>query len=341
MQAIRHSARYRLLPSGIRSILTPAAYHGANARPPFFEGWYYKAVTADQSRAMIFIPGVYLARDPARSHAFVQVMDGRSGESEYIPYPVETFQAADGVLDIRVGPNHFTPYEMTLDLPGAKRARGRLRHVGILPWPASVLKPGIMGPFAWAPRMECYHGVVSLYHELEGALELDGETVDFTGGRGYIEKDWGQAFPQAWVWMQTNHFATPRTCLTASVAIIPWLRSAFNGFIVGLLHAGKLHTFATYNRAQIESLEITDNVVVWVLRRGSLRLELAAERAGGGILMAPTTLEMDRRIAETLNARVEVRLLDVRGGRSRLLLHDTGLTAGLEAVGDMQRLIVA
>ena len=30
-------------------------------------------------------------------------------------------------------------------------------------------------------------------------------------------------FPQAWVWMQTNHFEQPRISLTASVAIIPWM----------------------------------------------------------------------------------------------------------------------
>lgn len=321
----------------ILSTLSPEAYHGHTQRPPFFEGWYFKAVTPDQSRAFAFIPGVYLADDPARSHAFVQVMDGRSGASEYVTYPVEQFQAAQGVLDIRVGPNHFTRDGFTLDIPGM--ARGSLRHLGTNPWPVTLLRPGIMGPFAWVPRMECYHGIVSLDHGLEGRLELDGQDVDFSGGRGYVEKDWGRSFPQAWVWFQSNHFGRPGTCITASVAVIPWMGSAFNGFIVGLLHDGRLHVFATYNRARLEHLEITDQVVVWVLRAGGYRLEMAAERAEGGILRAPTVFEMDRRIAETLNARVEVRLLALAGGRSRLVFHGTGTTAGLEAVGDMQRLM--
>lgn len=29
--------------------------------------------------------------------------------------------------------------------------------------------------------------------------------MDFSGGRGYIEKDWGQSFPAAWVWLQINY----------------------------------------------------------------------------------------------------------------------------------------
>jgi hypothetical protein len=328
---------FAALPRYFRTTLAPEAYHGSVLRPPFFEGWYFKAVTRAQERAFVFIPGVYHAVDPARSHSFVQVMDGRSGTAEYISYPLEEFAAAEGELDVRVGPNHFTRAGISLDIPGL--ASGALRHQDITPWPVTLTHPGIMGPFAWVPRMECYHGVVSLDHGLLGRLELGGQPVDFDGGRGYIEKDWGRSFPQAWVWFQSNHFRTPGVCITASVAIIPWMGSSFNGFIAGLLHDGRLLTFATYNRSRIEHLEITDRVVVWVLRGGGYRLEIAAERAEGGILRAPTTIEMDRRIAETLNSRVEVRLLELRGGRSRLVFHDTGASAGLEAVGDMQRLV--
>ncbi|MCK7537696.1 MAG: tocopherol cyclase family protein [Marinilabiliales bacterium] len=34
--------------------------------------------------------------------------------------------------------------------------------------------------------------------------------ADFSGGRGYIEKDWGHSFPSAYVWMQSNHFQLAR-----------------------------------------------------------------------------------------------------------------------------------
>ena len=75
--------------------------------------------------------------------------------------------------------------------------------------------------------MECYHGVLSFDHAIHGALAVNGREHDFGRGRGYIEKDWGQAFPAAWVWFQTNHFSEPGVCLTASVAIIPWVGRAF------------------------------------------------------------------------------------------------------------------
>jgi succinate dehydrogenase/fumarate reductase flavoprotein subunit len=48
---------------------------------------------------------------------------------------------------------------------------------------------GTMGWYAFVPAMECYHGVLSFDHLLEGGLELNGQYIDYTGGRGYIEKD--------------------------------------------------------------------------------------------------------------------------------------------------------
>ncbi len=106
-----------------------------------------------------------------------------------------------------------------------------------------------MGPYSFAPFMECYHGVLSFDHDMNGTLIMNGESVNFDGGRGYIEKDWGRAFPRAWVWGQSNHFDHPGTSITISVATIPWLRTSFRGFIIGLWHDRKLYRFATYTGA--------------------------------------------------------------------------------------------
>ena len=39
-----------------------------------------------------------------------------------------------------------------------------------------------MGPFAFFPFMECYHGIVSMDHQVFGKLEINGEIVNFDGG---------------------------------------------------------------------------------------------------------------------------------------------------------------
>jgi tocopherol cyclase len=328
-----------------RSIWRPALYHGRGKRPPFFEGWYFKLVDASERRRYAIIPGVFMGREPGTSHAFVQTLDGVTGRTAYHRYPLEVFQAALDEFDIRVGASRFRADRIELDIDRPEgRVRGELRFSGGAPWPVTLTSPGVMGPFALAPFMECYHGVLSFDHEIEGMLALDGSVIDFHGGRGYIEKDWGQAFPKAWIWMQSNHFEQPNTCLTASVAIIPWLRGAFPGFIVGLRQGGTLYRFATYPRAAIERLDLEDTHVTWRLagRTGPdhtpHRLEIVAWRAEGGLLHSPERVAMLQRVLESLTARVEVRLSAVTGGRERLLFEGTGRHAGLEIVGPINEI---
>jgi hypothetical protein len=291
-------------------------------------------VSADESQRYAIIPGVILGDN---GHAFIQVLNGATGDSAYHTFPLTDFWASPDEFELYIGPNRFNSQQITLQIDTPQgRAAGEVRFEGITPWPVSWRSPGIMGWYAWAPRMECYHGVVSLDHRLHGNLALAGQTVDFDAGRGYIEKDWGESFPRAWVWFQSNHFEQPGTCITASVAIIPWLGSAFRGFIVGLWHGQTLYRFATYTGARIESLAIDDQQVAWVMRDHRYRLTLRAARAGGGLLLGPTRAEMGKRINETLNAAVKVHLTTLAGEE---IFAGRGRHAGLEAHGDLMRLI--
>ena len=323
----------------LHSTLHPASYHGHGKRPPFFEGWYYKLVDATEQARYAVIPGIFMSEDPAKHHAFVQVLDGQTGQVNYHRYRPEEFWAADRGFDLRIGPNRFTAEHLSLDIHSPElTVSGELRFSDLTPWPVKLTSPGIMGWYAWVPFMECYHGVVSLDHGIQGSLSVNDQDIDLAGGRVNIEKDWCKSFPSAWIWFQTNHFEEPGTSLTASVAIIPWVRQSFPGFIVGLWHDDALYRFATYTGARIEQLDITDEQVVWVLRDRRFRLEMRAIRSAGGLLHAPTPVHMGWRIAETLSAEVEVALYKLGSSASQVLFRGTGRHVGLEAVGDLSRL---
>jgi tocopherol cyclase len=332
----------------LRGIWRPELYHGRGKRPPFFEGWYFKLVDASEQRRFAVIPGIFIGREPSSSHAFLQTLDGVTGRTAFHRYPFDTFQAAHGKFDIRIGPNKFsaTRVELEIDRPEG-RMRGDLRFSGGSAWPVTLISPGIMGPYAFAPFMECYHGVLSFDHEISGWLSVDGETFDFTAGRGYIEKDWGRSFPRAWIWTQSNHFDQPGVCLTASVAIVPWLNGAFPGFIAGLWNGGELWRFATYTGAVLERLDLEDTHVTFSLsgragpKKTPHRLEIIAWRAKGGLLHSPERVAMMQRVLESLTARLDVRLTDVSGRQERLIFEGAGRHAGLEIVGpvdEIQRL---
>jgi len=318
----------------LKSTLTPGTYHGLNKKPPFFEGWYYKLVSADERHKIAIIPGVILGQD---AHAFVQVLDGVDGSTAYHTFPFEYFQPDFPRFDFKIGENRFNGSRLLLDISRPEgQISGEVQFGPLNPWPVTLLSPGIMGWYAWVPRMECYHGVLSFDHTLRGALTLNGKTMDFSGGRGYIEKDWGQAFPSAWVWFQSNHFAGASACITASVAIIPWGGHAFRGFIVGFWMEDKLYRFATYTGARIESLRILDDHVDWVLRNNQYRLHLTAHRVQGGLLRGPTRLDMGKRVMETLNATIQVRLETLQGVT---LFDGPGTHAGLEVMGNLPKLL--
>ncbi len=336
----------------LRSIWRPAVYHGHAKAAPYFEGWYYKLVDATTQHRYAIIPGIFKHADPAETHAFVQVLDGVTGTSAYHRYPAGQFAAARDVFDVRVGPNRFALDRIALDIDAARDGTqatgtlgtlgGELRFDGVQGWPVRALSPGIMGWYGLVPFMECYHGVLGFDHAIQGALRIGGAAVDFGGGRGYIEKDWGAAFPRGYIWMQTNHFSRPGISLTASVALIPWLSRAFRGFIVGLWCDGTLYRFATYTGARIERLALTDTHVQWVLhgttgpdRRG-YRLHIDAERAEGGLLHAPDRGAMVARIVESMTARIAVQLVADDGD---VVLADTGRFGGLEIAGDLDAIL--
>jgi hypothetical protein len=165
---------------------------------------------------------------------------------------------------------------------------------------------------------------------------MECNEVDFTNGRGYIEKDWGVAFPEGYVWMQSNHFNSSEVCLTASTAIIPWLGNAFRGFIVGLRLNRKLYRFATYTGAKTELLEITNREVIWVISDRNYRLQISAKRGKTGDLKGPTRLDMGMRVGESLDANIHVELL---GSNGEIIFADNGRHAGLEVAGDIDRLL--
>jgi hypothetical protein len=321
----------------LTNVLYPDRYHGFSAKPPYFEGWYYKLVSADENTRFVVIPGIYIAADPAKSHCFVQVFDSQADQVNFHRYPIDAFKASKNAFEIHVEDNVFTADHISLAIDdNLGQLKGSLTFSDLCPWPVRFFSPGAMGWFAWVPFMECYHGVVSMDHTIRGQLIRNGQPMDFTGGCGYIEKDWGKQFPSAWIWGQSNHFSKPGISLMMSVAVIPWLGGSFGGFIVGLLFNGVIHRFATYNQSKIDSLKAQGANFDLQLQNKTHRLRVQGVRKKGVVLQAPTSLEMDRRIIETLDAHFDIRFETKTG---ELIYEGSGLHAGLEVVGDVQKLI--
>ena len=321
----------------LRATWRPDEYHGWGRTRRYFEGWYFKIVSPDEQHALAFIPGISMSAG-GEKHAFVQVMDGKACRSQYHRLDAEVFRPAARRFEVAVGESVFSGEHLAPGLPGIS---GAIRFRDTTPWPKMLGAPGIMGWYSFVPFMECFHGVVSLHHLLEGSLSYqlaDGPAytnVDFSGGKGYIEKDWGRSFPRAYLWMQTNHFDThDRASLMASVAHIPWLGSYFIGFISGFWLDGRLFRFATYTGAR-KHLEIGEDTLTLVFQNPKTELRLRAQQAAGTALHAPISGEMTGKINESLQAEVQVELLE----NGRRIFEGCGRNAGLEVAGDTEVLL--
>ncbi len=330
--------------SYLRLLRNPSIYHGHRKKPDFFEGWYFKLIDASGDRRYAVIPGIFKHKNASESHAFIQVLDGITGKSTYHRYAVDEFWASDSEFDVKVGKSRFSAREISLDIESPDLTlQGKVGFENLHGWPASLYAPGIMGPFSYLPFMECNHGLVSLDHNLSGEWVVNGLPLQFDGGRGYIEKDWGASFPSGYIWLQTNHFEQRGTSLMVSIAMIPNFGLTFRGFLSVFWHDGRLYRFATYTGAKVKNLHLTDTNVQWQLvgrtHGAKYQLEINAQRANGGLLKAPYRVGMLERVVESLTASVEVRLINLT--RDKVVFQGKGRYAGLEVAGHLDPLLDA
>ena len=318
----------------LQAFFNPEQFQGWGKTKKYFEGWYFKVVNEPETAALAIIPGIAMDAEGHRQ-AFIQVLDGRKKTAVYHRFPADLFQPAAGRFQVEIGRNYFSAERIRLDLP---ELSGELHFSGLTGWPKPFYSPGIMGPYAFAPFLECYHGIVSMDHSIHGDLLLAGERISFENGRGYTEKDWGRSFPSAYFWLQTNHFPEPGISLKASVAKIPWIRSSFTGFIAGVWLRDTLYRFTTYNGTRLLKSQATQEKLDLVMENRQHRLEISADRDTATALASPILGLMDGRIEESMTAKTAMRLTDKKSWQ--LLYEGTGRNTGLEVAGKIEEITV-
>lgn len=310
------------------NVFKPELFQGSLKQNNYFEGWYFKHVSKDLDQVYSFIPGISLHTD--NPHAFIQVINGLTGETNYIEYPVSEFSFSTKYFRVEVGGSVFTADSMVLNINSPQiKVDGRLSYSGSVKYPSSVFAPGIMGWYSFVPFMECKHGVVSVTHRIDGTITVDKKQIDFSGGKGYIEKDWGKSFPESWIWLQSNNFVNSDACIMMSIAKIPWLGSFFTGFLGFLYFDGKFFPFSTYHKSEITDLGLANEKLTVSFRSKKYHLKIIASLKQSGILLAPKSGKMSRRIKESVDSELEVVLTDLKG---TVLFHDLAQRAGLEVI---------
>ncbi len=318
----------------VRKTYRPGIFQGRGRLKNYFEGWYFKLADKRTKNIYSVIPGISIPSKLGDSYSFIQIINGRDARSYFFRFDYSDFSYSAKQFEIEIGKNYFSQNRLKLDIDEGP-IRADLRFCGIKPWPSSIFSPGTMGWYAFVPWMECYHSVISMDHEIEGYLNFEKSEIDFSQGRGYIEKDWGVSFPQGWIWLQTNHFDLQGfegkpSSIMLSIARIPWRGRHFKGFLCGLLFDDKFYMFNTYNGSKTISLSYSANHVEAVLVNRDFEITIHAERRNTATLLSPVMGAMEGRISESIDANINVCLKKKNNGET--IFASTGCCGGLEIV---------
>ena len=309
-------------------IYRPEAFQGNLKKKGYFEGWYFKHVSKDLTNVYSFIPGVSLNHnDP---HAFIQILDGITGKSDYARYTLKEFTWDKKKNNLRVGNSVFAFDKIMVNIKSdTQKIEGQLNYSNIVKYPSTLLSPGIMGWYSFVPFMECKHGIISVNHNITGKISVNDDLIDFTEGKGYIEKDWGTSFPEVWLWIQANNFVESEVSFSFSVAKIPWLGKFFIGFIAFLYLNNKFYLFSTYNNSVISEINYNEVSVNITMKNHNSTLKVRAIKNSFGELAAPVSGNMSRRIKESTDSEVQLSLFDKHNS---LIYNGMSKRAGLEVI---------
>lgn len=299
--------------------------------PGYFEGWYFKQQKGDA--AVAFIPALHT--DGGRKSASLQIVTPDKAWALDFPRVSVRVDRSSGRLPvIEAGGSVFAAGGLRLDLQHPElTVSGELRF-GQLTLP----KGDIMGPYRFVPLMECRHSVFSLIHTVAGSLTLNGQTLDFSDGAGYIEGDRGRSFPKRYLWTQCSwdcgsrlenrdaeggvpyesaslthrlpspvgvatlgdpQFAAARCALMLSAAEVRPFGLPFIGMIGFVYFEGKEHRIATYRGAKI--VELGGGRIT--VHQGDLTLTAQLLAHAAQSLGAPVSGNMSRLIRESLRCR--------------------------------------
>jgi hypothetical protein len=321
----------------LKTVLNPNLYHGKRKKDNFFEGWYFKLVDPSQKYIYCFIPGIILSGE---QHSFIQVLEGHNANFNYIKYDKKDFNYNSSDFNITIANNSFSLSEIKVDLiSGNTHINGTLSLENTKAWPDSLINPGSMGFYNYLTFMQCYSQVCSIDCNIVGSLFIDGKPINFTGGKAYVEKNWGISFPYSYIWSQCNSFNLADTSLTCSIAKIPLPISSFTGFLIGLYIKGAFYKFTSVNGSKLTLDFSKDDVIISTYNRTHiLKFKTHAPSNSFMDLYAPRGSKMIPIARESLQGKLSFELIDKK--TKNLLYNSEGSCSGLEFGGNYQTLSI-
>lgn len=166
----------------------------------------------------------------------------------------------------------------------------------------SFLKPkkDVMSYYRYLP-IECKHKIYSMYHHLDGYIDINNKHISFKDGSGYIEGDEGRNFPKEYLWLNASN---KEASITLAVATIPLGLFTIKGITSLIEYNDKEYRFGTYNFAK--AIKISKSQIV--IKKGRYLLTINIDDNDGYALKAPVKGNMERYIHECPSVKIHYTL---------------------------------
>lgn len=331
----------------------PNGIHRQSGKPQF-EGWYYRVTEVDRDESWVVIVAFWVDRG-GENRAFIEVIQGSTGDTYkevHEGVDIASLQQDEGVFDIVIGDVRFSAdgvkgklndqsgIEVTLDLqieacaywgaPEHDRNRWTMGWVTELPgpplkWHVHHLKGEASGVI-----------VVKRGEDILSRVELDRQPL-------HQEKNWGNAFPQRWIWMQSNHFeGRPDVAFAAAGGPVFGFDFSPEGYMLGLRWRDQFFNWRTQDGHSFKDvrfeLKPERSVAQWTLTAEGIlyRVRVLAEAPISELIPIDIPAEGGLKLGayEHLSADLTVELYGRKGLDWELIETLTSTRTALEAGGD-------
>ncbi len=318
-------------PTGDWPSLDPNRYHWDGLQDPYYEGWFFRLIIPSANRAFSFL---YVVRNPGslddaqRESIVLAVSD--TGQIIQQRFPAEDFRGSRHELDVHVGDaNRATTDRLSGDI------HDNFREVAWnIDYQVRERWDETMGLLTNIPLFPVNWYVGALRADSAGTIDWNGEHIAFDDGLLFQDKNWGDLFPDSYVWLQGMLFADPENSIAFSGGPI-------SGHDTGMLvwrHGEERHETRSQDFNAIVRIEpdsAAGKVQVDIMRNGEyFILDGSFADASPAPLPAPSETGFDSYSLMALTGELRARRYELVNGQ--WLLRDDELTrmAGVEIGGD-------
>ncbi|MBE6023037.1 MAG: hypothetical protein E7231_07365 [Cellulosilyticum sp.] len=218
----------------------------------YFEEWQMKVLDAKQEKVLGI--SIHLDQIGETNEGMLQVSYDTGIDCNRISFKCDELSSHEEA--IIAGKNHIGAEEVLLDINEKKLSiKGKLMINRVINLNQSFLKPGLMGYYKHIPFLEFYQEVLTLQGKVAGEFCIDGETVDFTDGHYFLQKQWGSKFPNVWLWAQCSGFEKKKDlAIMVGVARLKVLFNYYTAFAIPIYYNDQVEIFSNYNGGHISKL---------------------------------------------------------------------------------------